>query len=843
MIRIDQLNKAYERRRGEDSRVLRDVSFQLPDTGFVCILGPSGCGKTSLLNAIGGLDRFDSGSLSTGDTTVSRYGTAAYEAQRNRNFGYIFQNYYLLDQHSVAYNVYLGLHSLELSHREKLQRVRQALQAVDMDRYIRRKVSDLSGGQQQRVAIARALARRPRVIFADEPTGNLDEANTMHICSLLRRASRSSLVIMVTHEERIAKFFADRILRLDQGQLVSDSDSWDRGVLQESSDKEVYAGDLEETRLDSESVSLRLLATRDAPPVELTVVAAGDRIILKLSDSRTVTLSEGDTLPRIREGKRPVMTLEMVDRAEDQISLFRQAPDAQCRSGKGLGFSMLAREARQLTQGKGLKKLSMRIFLVLLSVLTLLTVADFITISKVDPRDFITTDSHILTIKIQSGGKMEAPGSQPPQGYYTWFNYHASEYVKHIAQADTDFDFIPLYSQPPKYTFAPFYQLNHAEQRLPTFSYVPLHRLSEQQLLCGRMPANSEEVVVDRILLDAILQKDGILQNSITDYTAFLGEELDYGNKGMNPVIVGVCDSGERSIYATTSTLYALSARGSVIITVSELQQRYPGQYEVLEMITSKDQPPKYYTLSDLTDDDCVVNVANAGVIWRYRLGQLYGYAPNQKTAVAFLENPELLAHAIVTDHALEQMIMRSYGEEVQVWCADKDAMRAYLETPSQLEAEGYIQVTITDEYAVKYAQYQQAATIRADGRTIVTATVLALCVVMLYLLCRTRVNERLGMIAVYRLLGIPKRKLYTIFLLEGSLSALVTVVPAAVLTWLGVLVAGNTPELGGTLELPWQAAAVAALCILGYYLLVTVLPLFSLLRDPPARLAARYDM
>ena len=102
MIRVDQLNKAYERRRGEDSRVLRDVSFQLPDTGFVCILGPSGCGKTSLLNAIGGLDRFDSGSLSTGDTTVSRYGTAAYEAQRNRNFGYIFQNYYQLDHHSVA---------------------------------------------------------------------------------------------------------------------------------------------------------------------------------------------------------------------------------------------------------------------------------------------------------------------------------------------------------------------------------------------------------------------------------------------------------------------------------------------------------------------------------------------------------------------------------------------------------------------------------------------------------------------------------------------------------------------------------------------------------------------
>ena len=209
MIEVKKLNKTYDRGRSGDHRVLKEVSFHLPDTGFVCILGPSGCGKTSLLNAVGGLDRFDNGTLCAGETQVNRYGTAAYEAERNRNFGYIFQNYYLLENHTVAYNVYLGLHSLKLSHREKLKRVRMALKAVDMERYIRRKVGDLSGGQQQRIAIARALARRPKVIFADEPTGNLDEANTRNICTLLRQASRERLVIMVTHEERIARFFAD----------------------------------------------------------------------------------------------------------------------------------------------------------------------------------------------------------------------------------------------------------------------------------------------------------------------------------------------------------------------------------------------------------------------------------------------------------------------------------------------------------------------------------------------------------------------------------------------------------------------------------------------------------
>lgn len=97
-----------------------------------------------------------------------------------------------------------------------------------MDRFARRRVSDLSGGQQQRVAIARALARRPRVIFADEPTGNLDQANTINICNLLRDISRHSLVVMVTHEEQIARFYADRIITLKDGEISSDSSEWVR---------------------------------------------------------------------------------------------------------------------------------------------------------------------------------------------------------------------------------------------------------------------------------------------------------------------------------------------------------------------------------------------------------------------------------------------------------------------------------------------------------------------------------------------------------------------------------------------------------------------------------------
>ena len=841
MIRVEHLNKTYERARAGDRRVLKDVSFSLPDKGFVCILGPSGCGKTSLLNALGGLDRFDNGTITAGDTTVSRYGTAAYEDKRNRNFGYIFQNYYLLDDHTVGYNVYLGLHSLELSHREKIARIRSALKAVEMERYIHRKVCELSGGQQQRVAIARALARRPRVIFADEPTGNLDEANTMNICTLLRKASRESLVIMVTHEERIAKFFADRIIRLDRGTLVSDSESWERSSLEMGSDKEIYAGDLQDTTAQWDNVKLRLLRTEDAQPVELTVIASADRVILKISDDRAVTLSSMDEKPRIVEDKRPVMTLEHVDRSSDTgLEIFNQPPDAQCRAGKGIGFSMMARESAHLMKGKGLKQGGMRVFLVLLAGLTLLSCADYYTISKVDPQDFIITDSHMLIVRIEQGKDYQ---TDPDLYYDTALRHLSREYVDHIAQAPTDFDFIPLFSIQAQYDFAWFAQMKNVKQKVPGFSYVNIERLREDQLLCGRMPESSEEIVVDKILIDAILERGGILNNMVEDYSTFLGESFDYGAKRYNPVIVGISDSGERGVYASQSSLYALSVGGVTAVTVSELRERYPNQHEVFQMYNPSTRETRTFYLKDMQDGECVVNLSSAGEIWQYYLERPYRQSPNQKTVKAYFEEDTLSAKIIVTDLALEQMIQNSYRQEIHIWCADKAAMRAYLAEKTQAELDGQIIVKISDPYAEKYALYEAAASMRADARTIVTFSVVALSMVMLYLLCRSRVNERLGLIAVYRLLGIPGRKLYGIFLLESGIAAVTTLVPTVILTWVSIALAAKIPELNATLELPLGLAAMAGAAIVCYYLLVSVLPLGRLLRCPPAGLAAKYDL
>lgn len=870
MIEVRKLNKTYDRRSANANHVLRDVSFQLPDTGFVCILGPSGCGKTSLLNALGGLDVFDNGTLATEDVSVSRYGTAAYERERNKNFGYIFQNYYLLEDHSVAYNVYLGLHSLALSHGEKMRRVRMALQAVDMERYIRRRVGELSGGQQQRIAIARALARRPKVIFADEPTGNLDEANTRNICNLLRQASKESLVIMVTHEERIARFYADRIITLESGQIREDSQSWDRQTLTASSDKVLYADDYQRQTIQGDSVSLELLREPGAEPVKLTVVSLADRVVIRLEDLRPITLNAVD----IREGKRPVLTLETVDRQEDgDMELFREPPARECRAGKGVTGGMMLREARSLGRGKDLRRTGLRGFLALLTVLALVIAGDFIAISQVNPKDFIVDDSHILEIAMSRGSNDD--GNQNVYGKYGtyWQDIHTL-----AALEGADMDVLPALPSTIECTVRLFYQMQQETVKFPACSQVLLRYLDPADLIAGRMPQSSDELVVDRLVLEAVLKQENTVAKSIGTAEAFLGMELSFGRKSYSPTIVGISDSGQRSIYMSQEAMVSLCSSGMPVITQSELKSRNPQAYGDLE----------------LESGTCLVFYNNAGAIYKQRIGQQFilGNSLNL-TIVDAVDDPQMQASIAVPDEVVDRIILNSISKSVTLYCRNKDVSKAAIAQavkPRELaditpEALAYsqehpelttaqvlrdclnqeigtdspekraltqvqyllhsdlLQISVKDPYATTYAAYQRAATIRADGRTVVVATLVVLSLVMLYLLCRAQVQARIELLAVYRLLGIPGRKLYGIFTLEALMAGIRTVLPAGVLTWCGLWVASQVPELALNLVLPWQVAVLVGVGIGGYYLLVSLLPLNRLLKLPPAQLAAKYDL
>lgn len=819
MIEIKKLNKTYDRRRSNANHVLHDVSFTLPDTGFVCILGPSGCGKTSLLNVIGGLDTFDNGTIISGEVETHRYGSPQFETERNKNFGYIFQNYYLLPEHSVGYNVYLGLHSLELSHDEKIKRVKEALKAVEMDRYIRRNVAELSGGQQQRVAIARALARRPRVIFADEPTGNLDEANTLNICSLLRRISKTSLVIMVTHEERIANFFADRIIKLDGGRISQDDEDWQRESMTLDTSKSLYTGDYTEETISSDKVTLRIMQENGIAPVDIAVFALSDRIVIKLNDSRAVTCGRPEESPAMIEGPRPVITLDSLDKNAQTASFdWEQSEQVSSRAGRGIRFRDMIQEAQHISHEKGLKNIGMRLFLVVLTVLACISIADFITISSVDPHDFLQTHSQVLEVEIERGSRSDSSSI----GIYAL----AEQFMPYLEDTDLTYWYVPTIAVSGKISGQLFLQTSDITVTLSNLSYAPLDLLDESTLIMGRMPESSDEVVVDRWVLDEIMAQDGIGQNGITGIDYFLDKQISFNKKVLSPTIVGICDSNEPALYLTDTALICLGSRGTAVASLSDLQAKYPGKYDDIV----------------LKDNECVVLPANAGSIYRDKIYANFNLNSGASYQIMYsIEETDFYPMIVVADNQIPEILRSMTAARFWIYCEDKSAMAAHLNSiPGKMDDS--VKVTVTDVYSTRMREYKEASSLRADARTIVTFTVLVLSMVMLYLLRRSQVQSRIGMLSVYRLLGIPNSKSVGIFLIEGFLSTLPTALPAAAATWGVMALLRYFPSLEFDMLFPGQAAVLVYLAILVFQLLVSVLPLIRLLRLPPAQLAAKYD-
>ncbi len=223
MLELKEIIKAYQTANLVQV-ALNKVSVAFRDNEFVAVLGQSGSGKTTMLNVIGGLDRFQSGDLVIDGISTKDYKARDWDAYRNNRIGFVFQAYNLIPHQSVLANVELALTLSGVSRSERRKRALDALTRVGLAEHVHKKPSQMSGGQMQRVAIARALINDPEILLADEPTGALDSKTSVQVMDLLRDVARDRLVIMVTHNPELAHQYATRIVELADGSIVADSD-------------------------------------------------------------------------------------------------------------------------------------------------------------------------------------------------------------------------------------------------------------------------------------------------------------------------------------------------------------------------------------------------------------------------------------------------------------------------------------------------------------------------------------------------------------------------------------------------------------------------------------------
>ncbi|MBQ1183363.1 MAG: ABC transporter ATP-binding protein, partial [Clostridia bacterium] len=227
MLKLKNITKHYGVGENDSVRALQGVDIEFRKTEFVSILGQSGCGKTTLLNIIGGLDRYTDGDLIINGRSTKEYRDHDWDTYRNHSIGFVFQSYNLIPHQTVLSNVELALTLSGVSKQERRKKAIAALEKVGLKDQLNKKPNQMSGGQMQRVAIARALINDPEILLADEPTGALDSETSEQIMALLKEVANDRLVVMVTHNPELAERYSTRIIKILDGKVIDDSNPYD----------------------------------------------------------------------------------------------------------------------------------------------------------------------------------------------------------------------------------------------------------------------------------------------------------------------------------------------------------------------------------------------------------------------------------------------------------------------------------------------------------------------------------------------------------------------------------------------------------------------------------------
>ncbi len=326
MLQVKSISKSYTT--GDfTQKALDEVSVSFRKNEFVAILGPSGSGKTTFLNVIGGLDKYDSGDLVINGTSTKDFKDSDWDSYRNNSIGFIFQSYNLITHLSILDNVEMGMTLSGVSDEEKRKKALDALERVGLKNHVNKKPNQLSGGQMQRVAIARALANDPDIILADEPTGALDKKTSVQIMDLIKEIADDKLVIMVTHNPKLAENYADRIVKFEDGCVIEDSNPY-----YESEKDEKYS--LKKTSMKFRTalkLSARNISTKKGRTL-LTALASsigiiGIALILSLSDGFQIQIDkyQSDALnefPVFISQQVTVMDEESMKQSQEMMESF-----------------------------------------------------------------------------------------------------------------------------------------------------------------------------------------------------------------------------------------------------------------------------------------------------------------------------------------------------------------------------------------------------------------------------------------------------------------------------------------------------------------------------------------
>lgn len=809
MIALKNVNKYFNKNRNNEIHVINNTSIEFPEKGLVAITGPSGCGKTTLLNVIAGLDSFHSGEIVYEGQSVTKYKSSVIDQIRNEKIGFIFQNYNLLPDQTVYDNIKTSLNIAGLYDKEELdKRIYYSLEKVGMFNYRKRNVLALSGGQQQRVGIARAIAKNPDVIFADEPTGNLDSNNTFEVMSLIKNISKDKLVILVTHERDLVDFYADRIIELKDGKVINDYQNFNDTSYEHKDERFIYLKDLNNEDLESKFIDY-YYEKENNKHFNLKVVEMNNTIYVKAaSDKKIVFIDEESEVRLLNEHKKEIKVDEM------EALDFNQFKPIETNHKKSLfrwRDTLLAGFKKLFSRKKFKKKLSIFVYF-LISALIAGQLASLGNLIKIDEREFI-----------------EAPISYVGVGSNTELDIDELKDIDGIEGLE-----LPYYQQ----VYLSFYKQTFYQLASNTESSVwPVKAswVDSREIVHGRMPENPFEVVISTYMTESLMNNYFIGRLNVSEAKDFIGFSVfNYENQGVRLEVVGIIESNER--------ILVMDDQAYPIFLVNQYSYMPYDLYEddvVLEAgrLAEADDEIIAFELTGLSIGQNVsYSSQNNGRIGTYEVVGLYTLKED-----AQLPTPNVIMTETAYQDAMVYNQFPTYS-----WQRDTDYEYRYhaddkAQAIEDLEALGF---DAYDIYQVNRDNYVDNRALELSGRIVTLLVILGGIVLYIFFVMKTSMINRVREIGIYRAIGATKKDVYKVFFSEIIVyTTLVSALGYLLSSYVLMSIERQVNDFISVFYLPFWLLMIGLVGIYLVNIAFGLLPVYNLLRKTPAEILAKYDI
>ena len=802
MVRLENVYKYFNKRRKNEIRAICNTSLEL-DKGLVALLGPSGCGKTTLLNAIGGLDKVNSGKIYINGKKITKVMSSRVDEIRNLNIGYIFQDYKLIDNMSVFDNVAIVLKMIGIKDKKEIKkRVDYILDKVGMYRYKLRPCSMLSGGERQRVGIARAIVKNPSIILADEPTGNLDSKNTIEIMNIIKSISRDKLVILVTHEADIAKFYATRIIEVSDGKIVKDYENSDNDELDYRMDNKIYLKDYKYHNVcKNDNFDINMYSDKSVK-LKLNIVFKNGNIYINSKTNEKVEVLNNES------------TVEFVNEHYKKIdkSIYENYKfDLDSVSDKNykVRYSSIYNPITSLVTGikkvlnyKAVKKVLLFGF-VLSAMFITFSVSSILASLKVDEKNFLTYNKNYLLVNDKQVSLDD------------FVKYSDNEDIKYVIPGESIVTFILRFNK--------YYQTFNSSVSL-TGSMTDKSYLSENDIIYGRSISESNEIIVDKFIIDKVINED------YNPKMAGYGKAIDYINQVVSLggvkdyTIVGISDTGEPNIYVSDSEFY------TIIDNSKEDFYSYDEESTVVDYNLVSDftlvkgrMPENAYEViinNDLSDTyklnktiDTKINDTKLTVV---------GYYTSLSNVNKYLVGPETIRIKVITSTS-----------NVSVYTENKETVTKYFKDND---------INVEDSYKKSKDVYMSDIRDSLNSKLLFSGIILVVSLVEIFLMIRSSFLSRVREVGILRAIGFKRRDIYKMFGGEILAITLLASTPGYLIMSYILYQLAKMPYVSSYIEFSPIMLIVSYVLILMFNLVFGLIPVYRTISKRPARILSRND-